>query len=238
MAIADETPKGSAWDEMLLLTMHNGSMLSAEGKGKDFIDFCNTATVTITGNHKPQFVTHAESGIDRRLLVLTMNKKIAEHMPDDEQFAEKLVAKEGPAIMMWFLQGAYEGYRSLQETGSYLGNLAEPFKESAAAYRRAANPFLQWIQEEMEYDPKKDIGSKDAFDSFIRFMRDQNPRFHISKQDFKEGLERATECRVILRRRSKNPFKGRWVFEGLTYRAEEEITDPSEKVVRFPNMLG
>ena len=33
MAIADETPKGSTWDEMMLLTMHNGSVLRAEGKG-------------------------------------------------------------------------------------------------------------------------------------------------------------------------------------------------------------
>ncbi len=125
-AIADETPKGSTWDEMMILTMHNGSVLRAEGKGRDFIDFRNTATVTITGNHKPSFVTSAEeSGIDRRLLVLTMNKKIAEHMPDNERFAEQLMEREGPGIMMWFMQGALEGWESLRDTGSFLGNLAE-----------------------------------------------------------------------------------------------------------------
>ncbi len=236
MAIADETPKGSTWDEMMLLTMHNGSKLRAEGKGRDFIDFRNTATVTITGNHRPSFVTSSEaSGIDRRLLVLTMNRKIADLMPDDEQFAEKLIAREGSAIMMWFMQGAQEGWESLDAGGSFLGDLAAPFKEAAKAYRRQANPFLQWIEEEMAEDPDKDINAKDAFAAFRAFMVDQNPKFHMSKPDFREGLRLATDGRVSYKMRSRQPNKGTMVFEGLTYKNENSLTDSSGNVVSFAN---
>ena len=189
MAIADETPKGSTWDEMMLLTMHNGSVLRAEGKGKDFIDFRNTATVTITGNHRPSFVTSVEeSGIDRRLLLLTMNKKIADYMPDDEQFPAHVMESEGPAIMMWFMQGALEGWESLRDTGSFLGKTAEPFRDAAKAYRREANPFLQWISEEMAIVHGKDFEAQDAFAAFKAYMLDQNPKFHMSKADFREGI--------------------------------------------------
>jgi putative DNA primase/helicase len=81
---ADETPKGATWDEILINSMLGGTMLSAEGKGRDFVDFRNIASLTVTGNHRPTFVTHSEeSGIDRRLLLLEMNKKIADHMPDN-----------------------------------------------------------------------------------------------------------------------------------------------------------
>lgn len=232
MAIADETPKGATWDEMLLLTMHNGSELSAEGKGRAFIKFRNTATVTITGNHKPNFVTHAEeSGIDRRLLMLTMNKKIADHMLDDTKFAEKLVAEEGPAILMWFMQGAYEGSQSLNQTGSFLGGLEEPFKQQAKEYRRASNPFLQWIDEKMELNPDEYVGAHEAFQSFVNYVREENNRFHISKQDFREGLTRATNSEVSYQRRTVNPDKGLLVYSGLTFRNHDGTPDFGGNVI-------
>ncbi len=51
LAIADETPKGSTWDEMMLLTMLNGTELRAEGKNKDFRETLNNAA---TGTWSPE----------------------------------------------------------------------------------------------------------------------------------------------------------------------------------------
>jgi phage/plasmid-associated DNA primase len=45
---------------MMLLTMLNGSELHAEGKGKALLKFRSVASITITGNHKPAFVTSSE----------------------------------------------------------------------------------------------------------------------------------------------------------------------------------
>ena len=179
-------------------------------------------------------MTHAEeSGIDRRLLMLTMNKKIADHMPDDEEFAAKLVAREGPAIMTWLMQGAMEGWKSLERTNTLLGDLADPFKQTAAEYRREANPFLQWITDEMRLDPAQDSPAPDAFRAFTTYMRDQNPRFHISKPDFRDGLERVTEGRVRYKMRSKIPNKGT-MLDGLTYANGEGLTHAGGNVISFP----
>src|SRR5262249_7773365 len=118
---SDEVPKNSTWDEMTLLSMLNGGELSAEGKGKNFRQFSSVAPITIPGNYKPAFVTSAEeSGLDRRLLLLEVNKKIAEHMPDNTQFSEEVVRDEGPAVMTWLIQGAMQGWQSLERTGSFM----------------------------------------------------------------------------------------------------------------------
>ena len=194
--------------------------------------------MTITGNHRPSFVTSVEeSGIDRRLLLLTMNKKIADYMPDDEQFPAHVMESEGPAIMMWFMQGALEGWESLRDTGSFLGKTAEPFRDAAKAYRREANPFLQWISEEMAIVPRqagKDIDAKDAFAAFKAYMLDQNPKFHMSKADFREGLKLATNGEVFFGRRTTPPNKGRSVFFNLTTREEGALVDVNGNVIAFP----
>ena len=128
----DETPCGATWDELMLLTMLGNTTLSAEGKGKDFLDFESMATITITGNHKPKFVTSVEeAGIDRCMLMLTMERKVAENMPDDTMFARKLAeGPEGPAVLMWMAQGAMKGWQCLQATGSFFGaDMVEPLRK-------------------------------------------------------------------------------------------------------------
>ena len=103
-------------------------MLSAEGKGRDFVDFRNAGTITVTGNHRPAFITHSEeSGIDRRLLMLEMNKKIAEHMADNTRFAGRGGgAEEGQAILMWFVAGGdVRGWETLTHDRIVPRGLAE-----------------------------------------------------------------------------------------------------------------
>ena len=172
----DETPRGATWDELMLLTMLGNTEVSAEGKGKDFQDFQTVAKVTITGNHKPKFVTSIEeSGIDRRMLLLTMDKKIKEHMKDDVQFAAKVADKEGPGILMWLVQGAIEGYECLERTDSFFDEgMVDPMVDATKNYRRADNIFLQWIEEEMELDPNSDIEAKPTYTSFMGWMREQD----------------------------------------------------------------
>jgi P4 family phage/plasmid primase-like protien len=240
---SDEVPKGTTWDEMMLLAMLNGSELSAEGKGKDFRKWRSCATITITGNHKPAFVTSAEeSGIDRRLLLLEVNKKIAEHMPDNERFAEEVVRDEGRAIMMFFVQGAIEGWGQLERTSSFMGDLVKEALEGARDYRKASNPFLQWVNEDMEEGRGEgfDYESKDAFKDFVTYMREQNPRYHCSKEDFRSGME---ALGFTYGRRTLGKIGiGRSVFKGIRPRRDDSsVTLPpdvfgnsSSKVVQFP----
>jgi phage/plasmid-associated DNA primase len=159
--------------------------------------------------------------------VLEVNKKIAEHMPENTRFAEEIVRNEGPAILAFFIQGAMEGWQTLQRTGSFIGETVKEVEEAAKSYRRAANPFLQWIREECEEDEARgtpddkgyDYDAKAAFKSYMEEMREQNPRYHISKEDFRAGLERLG---FPYDRRTRGKFGvGRYVFKGLRPKQEE-----------------
>ncbi len=57
-------------------------------------------------------------------------------------------------------------------------------------------------------DEDEDIPADDAYHAFKAYMVDQNPKFHISKQDFREGLKLATGGSVFYKMRSKQPNKG------------------------------
>ena len=112
--------------------------------------------------------------------------------------------------------------------------MVAPMAEATKDYRRADNIFLAWIKEEMAIVPGKDLEAKAAFAAFMVWIREQEPRFHMSKEDFKIGLEAATGGEVCKKRRSHEPNKGRWVFDGLSFANQEELTDANGKVIRFP----
>jgi len=67
-----------------------------------------------------------------------------------QQLFEQIVRDEGPSILAFFVQGAMEGWQSLERTGSFYGDTVKSLVAAARGYRRAANPFLQWINEDME----------------------------------------------------------------------------------------
>jgi putative DNA primase/helicase len=166
-ALAGEVPKGATWDVQLLSTMLGGSKLKAEGKGRDFIEFYNTAKVIIAGNHAPSFPSNTEKdGIDRRMLRLDFSRRVDEVLPDDRDFAARVVATEGHSILMWFLEEAQQGYQDLQNNGSFMGATADLGLALARAYRLKANPHVQWIEDEMERDPDAQIPAKSAWHAY------------------------------------------------------------------------
>jgi hypothetical protein len=127
------------------------------------------------------------------MLLLTMDKKITDHMPDDADFAQHVVREEGPSILMWLMHGAMEGFECLEKNASFFDpGMVAPMVQATKMYRRNDNIFLQWIEEKMRLDPSEDIESKDAFGAFMAWMREQDGRFHMSKEDFRAGLEAAT----------------------------------------------
>jgi hypothetical protein len=85
-----------------------------------------------------------------------------------------------------------------------------------------------------------DYEAKDAFKAFVTYMRDQNPKYHCSKEDFRSGMEalgfpygRRTLGRIGI---------GRMVFRGIRPRQDDgSVTLPPDvfgnggsKVVQFP----
>jgi hypothetical protein len=88
----------------------------------------------------------------------------------------------------------------------------------------------------MRLDPNVDVEAKLVYKAFMAYMHEQEPRFHMSKEDFKVGLERATDGAVVKGRRTHGDNKGRFVFKGLTFVNEGKLRDPNGNVVLFPKM--
>jgi phage/plasmid-associated DNA primase len=109
--------------------------------------------------------------------------------------------------------------------------MGDTIKEALAAargYRRATNPFLQWIKEDMEEGKEEegfDYEAKAAFKDFVTYMREQNPKYHTSKEDFRSGME---ALGFAYGRRTVGKIGiGRYVFKGLRPRQDESFNFPS-----------
>jgi hypothetical protein len=67
------------------------------------------------------------------------------------------------------------------------------------------------------------------------YMRQQDRKFSMTKEDFREGLKLATNGDVFYERRTRDPDKGKRVFQGLTFGNDDVLTDAAGKIIKFPN---
>jgi P4 family phage/plasmid primase-like protien len=185
-AFADEVPKGGTWDVQLLSTMFSGRQLQAEGKGKAFIEFRNTAKVIVAGNHQPRFPSSNEKdGLDRRMLLLEFDRTVEQGgIKDDRMFPVKVVEAEGSAILMWFLEDAQAGYQDLLEQGSFMGDTVDIGLELAAKYRLKANPHNQWVDEGAIRDPEATMPAKTAWYLYMEWGDRQGLWKHQKKETY------------------------------------------------------
>jgi putative DNA primase/helicase len=70
LTVAQETPKGRAWDEGKIKNMTGGDVLTARFMRGDFFDFDPTHKIIIAGNIKPSLYNVDEAMRRRFLLVL------------------------------------------------------------------------------------------------------------------------------------------------------------------------
>ena len=207
-----ETLKGMTWDDALICAMLGGTPIRVERKRRDSKSVRVFMTITITGNHLPHFITSSQpnkSGIDRRLLLLKVDKLLP-GKPDDH-FARKLVADEGPAILMWFIQHAMEGYQALQADGSFYGDTTVKAKAAAEAYKARMSPHLAWMEDEdIILEPGARMNAHQAWKSYKEWIRDDNPLHRETKEEFRGYLRDATKGAVTYGR-----FGDERIFHGM-----------------------
>jgi phage/plasmid-associated DNA primase len=135
--------------------------------------------------------------------------KIVEHV--DTKFAQKLVAEEGPAIMMWFIQHAMEGWQELQRTGSFYGTTKDKARAAAMHYKEESSPHLAWIEEEglvVEHGAR--MNAHEAYRSFRAFMKEENRFYTTTKKEFRKDLSSLPRRQI-----SYGRFGDELVFFGL-----------------------
>lgn len=161
MVIASELPEGATWNETRLKALTGGDRLSARFMRQDFFDFDPQLTLTIVGNSKPALRGVDPAARDRMLLVpFSAYIRPEERDPD---LQAKLLAREGPAILRWMIDGAVKWFAEglsipasiaavTQEyldgediVGGFLADLTEPGEASDRISRAALYAeFRRW----------------------------------------------------------------------------------------------
>jgi putative DNA primase/helicase len=214
-----ETLKGMSWDDALVCSVLGGVPVRVERKFKASHPARLFMTITVTGNHLPHFITSSQpnvSGIDRRLLLLPVDKVL--NVKVDDHFARKLVAEEGPSILMWFIQHAMEGYQSLEREGSFYGNTVNKAKEAARSYKMRSSPHLAWMAEEdVVVTPGARTNASAAWKSYKQWVLDDNPTHRETKAEFRDNLKAATNGAVTYGR-----YCDERVFLGMRFKHEHQ----------------
>ncbi len=105
LTVAQETPKGRAWDEAKIKNMTGGDPLPARFMRQDFFDFWPTHKLIIAGNHKPK-LRMVDEAIRARLRLVPFIVTIPKE-ERDPKFTEKL-KPEYPAILRWMIDGCID----------------------------------------------------------------------------------------------------------------------------------
>jgi hypothetical protein len=129
----------------------------------------------------------------------------------DSKFSQKLVAEEGEAIMMWFIQHAIEGWQELQRRGSFYGSTKDKARAAAMKYKEDSSPHLAWMEEEgivVEHGARMNAG--EAYRSFKNHMKDENPYFTTTKKEFRDTLSSLPRCQICYGR-----FGTERIFHGI-----------------------
>jgi P4 family phage/plasmid primase-like protien len=224
-----ETLKGMTWDDALICSLLGGVKIRTERKFRDSQNHRVFMTITITGNHLPHFITSSEpnkSGIDRRLLLLPVNKLLK--VKPDVHFTRKLVAEEGPAILMWLIDHAMAGWRDLQATGSFYGDTTTRAKAAADAYKQSMSPHLEWMKEtDIVIEHGARMNSHEAWRSYKEWVKDDNPLHRETKKEFRDNIAAATKGQVTYGR-----FGDERVFFGMRGKG----APAGANVVPFPSL--
>jgi putative DNA primase/helicase len=188
----DETTAGSRFNETRLSKVISGGELDVEQKnvrGKKPVK--PQAKITINGNHRLSLpVGDRTGGLARRLMVLEMK---AEHVTppelQDPDLKRVLIEEEGPQILTWLLQGAYE---ALEKGVHHFRAVAAPLFEEAEKYIAEADPHRQWTLNAgiVPGDPNKDyIRLRDAYNHYMAYRREEDPRARETMKTFKTAME-------------------------------------------------
>jgi P4 family phage/plasmid primase-like protien len=221
MGFGDETQKGATFDEERISNVAGSDVLQAEIKGGKEFDFPNRIKLNLTGNHRPNFISGEAGGLMRRLLLLEVTSKPLKEIKGlkvEKKFAERVVAAEGPAILMWAIEGAMIDYADT--TDLEFDELTAPMVAAAKAYTRENSLYWQSFEARMRLGPLDElkIDLLEAFEQFKSYVYDTTKvRTNDRRTDFKAAVKAMFGDKIELAIAKTRPNPGRAIIKGLGY---------------------
>jgi putative DNA primase/helicase len=176
-----ETEQGRRWAESRIKDITGGDEITARFMKENFFEFLPQFKLFITGNHMPDLRNVGEAMM-RRLYRVPFAVKIApQHV--NENLVNELVAKEGPGILLWMVQGCVDWQRD---------GLKPPdaVKVSTASYFESQDTLGRWKDDCCETGVW--AGTTELYESWKQWS-EANGEFTGTRQAFSTKLEERGE---------------------------------------------
>lgn len=147
--VASETRAGRKLDERTVKQLTGGDTVTARRLYRDFFSFEPSHTIFFAMNDRPT-ISDSSHGMWRRVLLVPWEQRV-EVGSQDKDKAQRIVAKEGPGVLAW----AVEGFQKWHKTG----DLAIPSAVRAAteSYRTEEDSLGAFIEDNIEDGDESDF---------------------------------------------------------------------------------
>jgi putative DNA primase/helicase len=204
LLLANETEAGSRLSAQMLKVAVSTEHIAARSLYGNPFSFAPTHKVVMRGNHLP-IIAEGDEGTWRRIDLWPFDLKLT---PEDcdPHLEAKLIA-EAPGILAWMV----EGYGKWAKDG-----LRQPrrVRDALLAYRQGSDVVLQWMDDECEAGPTREVAQGPAYDNFRRWCSLQGLRTPA-----KTSLTRMLAERGIDVTRREGGGARRWLYRGLQLRS-------------------
>lgn len=178
LVTANETSRGSGWNEQRITNLTGGDEISARFMRRDHFKFRPQFTLLIAGNHAPKLADVTEA-IRRRVHFLPFKFK---PVNPDPHLADKL-REEAPSILAWMIEGAAVWFRT--------GLDAPPTVLSATQeYLAGEDDVLRWVAERCTKRDNAACLASTLYEDFRRWAQVSGEReaAALSSQAFQKAL--------------------------------------------------
>ena len=163
-----------------------GDLIDGSHKGCPVFTFRPFARLVFAMNRMPR-VKDTSHGFYRRLLMVPFNRRF-EGMEADRGLGNKLT-QEIDGIFRW----ALVGLDRLKRTGSFTDSIAS--RETLAAYKRANNPLMAFVQDSCELSPEAEISKDNLYDGYRKYCTEKGFSPASSETFFRELYAAFPACK-------------------------------------------
>lgn len=212
LVLAAELEQGRRMNTAMLKQLVSTDRIHARQIYRDPIDFLPTHTLVLYTNVLPS-VSSDDLGTWDRLAVVPLTERFRNTAEEQKDYAARLQAKCGPAILRWIIQGA----KAFAEAGYKLPP-CQAVLDATKEYRETNDILSEFIEEQCIVDPNLNAPAQKLYDAFRNYCLVRNETA-IRQHDFPDSMLRRGFPQTPRSRQGKS-------YRGLDLRRDPPASKP------------
>lgn len=214
LIVADETQAGQGWNEQRIKQVTGGGRLVGRQMRRDFFEFMPTFKLFIVGNHAPE-IANLDAAMERRIRVVPFSNFV-EPEKRIKDLDEKLIAKEGPQILQWLIDGCLAWQVEGIEAPAAV-------VEATREYVEEQDMLSRWLDDCATFEEEAEATAGDLYQSYTQYANRRGERERKTQRMLTSDLRaRAKEYGITYSTHlgERRSLRG---FLGLSIRTEDLV---------------